>query len=92
MLKLTGYHSRPISPAAAGRCAGDVPMLRDGRTFAEQDDRGENKVDPNMDHNRQPDDDAIAPREVKHQNIGADTELDQGHAVEVEELPEPEPS
>lgn len=67
-------------------------MLGDGPAFAKQNNRGKNEVDANVYHNGQPNYDAICFREVKHQNIRANAELDQSHAVEIEELPEPEPS
>lgn len=44
-----------------------------------------------MDDYRQPDDDAICSCEIEHQNVGADAELDQGHAVKIEQLAEPKP-
>lgn len=65
-------------------------MFRNGLTFAQQDDRRKNKVDANMDDNRKPNDDAVCLREIKHQNISANAEFDQSHAVEVEELAKPQ--
>jgi hypothetical protein len=43
-----------------------------------------------MNNDREPNDDAISLGEVKNQDISADTELDQGHAIEIQELPKPE--
>lgn len=39
--------------------------------------------------NGEPYDNTIGSREIKHQNIGTDAELDQGHAIKIEELAEP---
>ena len=43
-----------------------------------------------MNDDRQPNDNAISLGKVKDQNVSADTELDQGHAIEVQELCKPE--
>jgi hypothetical protein len=43
-----------------------------------------------MNNNREPNNNAISLGEVKFQNISAYTELDQGHAIKIQELPKPE--
>lgn len=43
-----------------------------------------------MDNDREPNNNAISLREVEDQNVGADTELDQGHAIEIQELRKPQ--
>ena len=43
-----------------------------------------------MNNDREPNDDAISLGEVKNQDISADTELDQGHAIEIQDLRKPQ--
>lgn len=43
-----------------------------------------------MNNDREPNNDAISFREVEDQNVSADTELDQGHAIEIQDLRKPQ--
>lgn len=83
--------SWPVAPAATWLGACNVPMLGDRLTFAQQDHRRKNEVDADMYNDRQPDHDAISFRKVQYQDVGANAELDQGHAIEVEKLTKPQP-
>lgn len=62
-------------------------MFRDWCTFAEENNRWEYKVQADMDDNGEPDQNPEAFGEVEHENVGADAQLHQCHAIEVEELP-----
>jgi hypothetical protein len=59
-------------------------MFRNGRALPQQDDRRKDKVDAQVDYYRHPNNHPISLCEVQLQNVGADAEFDQGHAVEVE--------
>jgi hypothetical protein len=53
------------------------------RAFSKQNDGGKDEVQPDMDDNGDPDQDAEALGEVEHEDVCTDTELDQRHAIQV---------
>jgi hypothetical protein len=59
-------------------------------TFSEQNDGRENEVQANVNDDRKPDQGSEALREIEHKNVGADAQFHQCHAVEIEELSEPQ--
>ena len=59
-------------------------------TFAEKNDRWEDEVDEDMYDDRDPDHDSEGPGEIQHEDVGANTQLNQGHSVQVEQLAYPQ--
>jgi len=79
--RVSGDDTRLRVPARPRFHSGDVPMLGVWRALAEQNDGREDDVDADMDHNGKPYDNPEGSRKVQHEDVGADTQLDQSHTV-----------
>jgi hypothetical protein len=64
-------------------------MLGVRRTFSKKDYRWEDKVDEDVKTDRGPYDDPERLGEIQHEDVSANAQLHQGHAIEVEQLTQP---
>lgn len=87
--RVSRYDSWCRTPARTRFGSSDIPMLRVWCAFAEKNDCRKDNVDEDMDHDRSPDDDPKCSRKVQHEDVGANTQLDQGHSVQIEQLTQP---
>lgn len=65
-------------------------MLRNRCTLAKEDNRWKDKIQRDVNDNRRPYQDSEPFREIEHEDVGANAQFDQSHAIQIEQLAQPD--
>jgi len=68
----------------------NIPVLSVWRTFAKENNGREYEEEPDLYHDGSPYQSAKRLGEVKHEDVGANTQFHQSHTIKIEQLTQPE--